>query len=179
MKPIILETDRLIIRPFTIEDAEDALAFCSNPETVKNTGDVVRNTVAEVKDVITNVWLSDYEKYGHGRFAIIHKADNKIIGFNGLKHLPYAGGSDIGYRLLPEYWGKGIATESSLKILEYAFNDLKLDRVLGFVYTDNPTSSKILKKLGFRLLKIAPYPDELDEIDVEWYDITKKMYEGQ
>jgi len=179
MESIILETERLLIRPFTMEDAEDALAFCANPETVKNTGDIIRTTVAEVEDVIANVWLSDYAKYGHGRFAIVHKADNKIIGFNGLKYLPYAGGSDIGYRLLPEYFGKGIATESSLKILEYAFNIRGLDRVLGFVLQDNPSSSNVLKKIGFRLLKIAPYPDEKDDIDVEWYDITKEMYEGQ
>jgi RimJ/RimL family protein N-acetyltransferase len=46
------------------------------------------------------------------------------------------------------------------------------------VYKDNPASSKILKNLGFRFLKIAPYPDEQDEIDVEWYDITKEIYEG-
>ncbi len=179
MENIILETERLIIRPFTIEDAEGALEFCSNPKTIENTGDIIRTTVEEIEDLIINVYLSDYAKYGHGRFAVIHKKDNKIIGFNGLKYLPYANGSDIGYRLLPEYWGKGIATESSLKILEYAFNHRGLDRVLGFVYQHNPTSSNVLKKLGFNLINVAPYPDQQDDIDVEWYELTSEMYERQ
>ena len=176
MKKILLETERLLIRPFKIEDAEDALDFCSNPKTIKNTGDVVRTTVVEIEDIINNVWLSDYAKYGYGRYAVFYKADNKLIGFCGFKYLPELKMTDFGYRFLPEYWGKGIATESSIKLLEFGFLTLKLKTIFGVVVPENKASSAVLRKTGFTLREHKPYPGEEEEGDLEWYYLSKKEY---
>jgi len=177
MEQVILETDRLILRPFTMEDAPGVLEFSSNPEAQKHTGDVMRTTIEEVENVITNVWFSDYTKYGYGRFAVVHKADNKIIGFNGIKYLSDIDETDLGYRFLPEYWGKGIATESSKAIVDYAFKNHKLDKLIGFVMLENPASSAVLKKLGFEFSKLAPYPGEEEDGNLEWYSLTRSAYE--
>lgn len=179
MEELILETDRIILRPFTMDDAEGVLEFSSNPETQKHTGDITRTTIEEVENIITNVWHSDYAKYGYGRFAVVHKKDNKIIGFSGIKYLPEIDATDLGYRFLPEYWGKGIATETSIAILKYAFEVHNLKEVIAFVETENPASSAVLKKLGFELTKLAPYPGEEAEGDLEWHTLTKEAYEGQ
>jgi len=174
-----LETDRLLLRPFQSGDEEGVLEFASNPLVQQYTGDIIRTSLEEIRDVIQNIWQSDYQKYGYGRFAVIHKADNKIIGFNGIKYLPEIDETDLGYRFLPEYWNKGIATESSKPILDFAFNDRKLDKVIGFVETENPASATVLKKLGFAFTKVAHYPGEEDQKPVEWYHLTNDMHERQ
>ena len=177
MNNIILETDRLLLRPFKMGDENGVLEFCSNAFTQQHTGDIVRNTVEEAIALIQDVWLVDYQKYGYGRFAVIHKEDNKIIGFNGLKFLSGFGHTDLGYRFLPEYWGKGIATESSKAILKYAFNELNLAAVYGFVYPENPTSANVLTKLNFQKTATKPYPNETKI--TEWYLLSKEHYERQ
>jgi ribosomal-protein-alanine N-acetyltransferase len=179
MEKLVIETDRLILRPFTMDDAAAVLEFSSNPEVQRYTGDVLRTTLAEVEHVITNVWLSDYTKYGYGRFAVIHKTDNKLIGFNGIKYLADINETDLGYRFLPEYWNKGLATESSKAIVDYAFSNHKLDKLIGFVMPENQASAVVLKKLDFEFSKLAPYPGEDEDGDLEWYYLTRATYERQ
>lgn len=178
MEPIILETERLIMRPFQMGDEAGVLEFSSNKEAVQFTGDITRNSLKEAKDLIKNVWLSDYSTYGYGRFAVIYKPDNKIIGFCGFKFIPQVKMTDLGYRFLPEYWGKGIATESSIKMLEFGFSELKLSKIFGTVYPENPASSTVLKKLGFTLKELKPYPGEDEDGDMEWYYLTKEEYDA-
>lgn len=177
MKDVILETERLLLRPFKMGDEEGVLKFCSNELAQQHTGDVVRTTLDEAIHLIKEVWLKDYKTFGYGRFAVIHKADNKIIGFNGVKYLTDFGHTDLGYRFLPEYWGKGVATESSCAIIKYAFTELNLEEIYGFVYPENPASAKVLKKLKFQKTATKPYPNETKI--TEWYLLTKEDYERQ
>ncbi len=176
MKNVILESDRLLIRPFQLGDEEEVFAFSSDEEVTRYTGDVLRTTLADAKKIITDVWYPDYKKYGYGRFAVIYKPDNKIIGFNGFKYHPDEDFTDFGYRFLSDYWSKGIATESSEMLLEYGFKNLPIDYVLAFVMVENPASSNVLKKIGFKFEKLAGYPGEGEEKKYEWYSITKDNY---
>ncbi len=177
MKQYILETERLLIRPFQLGDEDGVLEFSSTPQVVEYTGDIVRSSLEEAKDLIENVWLKDYATFGYGRFAVIYKPDDKLIGFCGFKFISEVGMTDLGYRFLPEYWGKGIATESSIKMLEFGFSVLKLSKVFGTVYPQNPASSVVLRKLGFTLKGLKPYPGE-DHRDMEWYYLTKEEYDA-
>ncbi len=179
MKNIILESDRLLIRPFQLGDEQEVFEFSSDELVTKYTGDVLRTSLSEAKKIITDVWYQDYKKYGYGRFAVIYKPDNKLIGFNGFKYHSDEDFTDFGYRFLSDYWGKGIATESSKMLLEYGFKNLPIDHVLAFVMTENPASSKVLRKIGFKFLKLAGYPGEVKEKKYEWYSISKKEYERQ
>jgi RimJ/RimL family protein N-acetyltransferase len=103
---IFIETNRVILREFELNDLQAVFDFSSNTEVQKYTGDVVLNNLDQTKDIIVNVWFSDYKKYGYGRYAVVYKPDNKVIGFAGLKYLPELRETDIGFRFLPEYWGK-------------------------------------------------------------------------
>lgn len=174
-----LETERLILRPFRPEDREAVLEFASNPQTQEHTGDPLRKDLNEIDQLIENIWLKDYNTHGYGRFALIHKADNKIIGFSGIKYLPEADATDLGYRMLPEYWGKGLATESCRPVLDFAFNQIGLEEVIAFVEAANPASSRVLEKLGFTYVKTAHYPGETETEPVLWYELTKNRYERQ
>ena len=151
---MILETERLILRHFELSDAEAVLNYSVNPEVTRYTGDADEvQTLDDAKHVITHIWHRDYEKFGYGRFALVEKESDLVIGFCGLKYLPDYDKTDLGYRMLPEYWGRGYATESSQAALDYGKNVLKLKEVVGLADVNNIASQKVLLKLGFSEVK--------------------------
>ena len=171
----IIETDRILLRRFEASDYEAVYEFSSHPEVQKYTGNPLLKSVQEAKDLIANVWFSDYAKYGYGRWATIYKPDNKLIGFSGLKHLADLGGiTDLGYRFLPEYWGKGIATETALVSIKYGFEELGLDRIQGIAMPENIASCRVLEKAGLRFYKTGDYDG--DGVNYNWYEIKKGDY---
>lgn len=171
-----IESDRLILRPFILGDEAEVFAFAGNKEVAKYTGDKICKDITEAKKIITDVWYKDYAQFGYGRWAVIYKPDNKLIGFCGLKFHPTIKITDLGYRFLPQYWNKGIATESSKMILEYSYKNYNIDVLYGFVMPENPPSAKVLEKVGFSYLKTAPYPEEEEAGDLLWYILTKKDF---
>ena len=146
--PDFIETDRLILRRFTLDDAEAAFEMNSDPEVMKYVPGGISKSVEEVRESIQKNTLDDYEKYGFGRSAIILKATNEFVGFTGLKNDLDLGGVDLGYRLIRRFWGKGIATESARPFINIAFNEMNLKTVLGGAMPENIASVTILKKMG-------------------------------
>ncbi|MCF8237804.1 MAG: GNAT family N-acetyltransferase [Saprospiraceae bacterium] len=149
----ILETDRLLLRPFVIADIEPSYQINLDPRVSRYTHDGGVKTREEIEQIIhQNVW-GDYQQFGFGRFAVIHKKDDRFIGFAGLKYLPEMDEVDIGYRFHPDYWGQGIATECGLATLPFAFETLRLDHLIGMVLSGNSASQKVLEKLHFSFEK--------------------------
>jgi len=167
----IIETERLILREFNINDYKNVYEFGSNIEVQKYTGDGIIESLSSAKELIKNVWYVDYKKYGYGRWAAIYKPENKIIGFAGLKYLPEFNETDIGFRFLPEYWKKGLATEASKEIIKYGFEKLGLDKIIGIALAENIGSCKVLEKIGLTLYKIDEYDG--DGKAYNWYKIEK------
>ena len=168
---ILIETDRMILRKFSIDDYQSVYEFGSNVEVQKYTGDEILTSLNLAKAIITEVLFSDYKKYGYGRLAAIFKPENKIIGFAGLKYLPEFAKTDIGFRFLPEYWGKGIATEVSLAIIRYGFEILKLENIIGIADPMNIGSCRVLEKVGLKFYKFDTYDE--DDKKYNWYQISK------
>ena len=148
-------------------------AFGSNDEVQKYTGEPKLESPEAAKDIIRNVSLADYAKYGYGRLAVVSKAENKVIGFAGLKYLPEYDATDLGFRFLPEYWNKGIGTEASKAIVAYGFEELKLDRIIGITMKENYGSQRVLEKSGLKQYKIDEYDG--DEGEHYWYEIHRSM----
>ena len=171
-KPII-ETDRIILREFILDDYKSVYEFGSNKEVQKYTGDKILTAPIQAKKIITDVVHSDYKTYGYGRWAAIYKPDNKIIGFGGLKYLPEFNETDIGFRFLPHYWGKGIATEVSKEIIKYGFEVLKLERIIGIADPENIASCRVLEKIGLKFYKIDTYDDSDKKFN--WYEILNTI----
>lgn len=169
MNKIWIETSRLIIREFTLDDAKAVFEFGSNEEVQRYTGNELLSSEEEAANLIKNVNLKDYAKHGYGRWAVVHKADNKVIGFAGLKYLEDLQETDLGYRILPQYWNKGITTEASKPIIDYGFKQLKLKRIIGVVMQNNPASERVLIKLGFSYYQTAEYDG--DGEDNLWYHL--------
>jgi ribosomal-protein-alanine N-acetyltransferase len=143
---IILETDRLLIREFVEDDAEAFFAFNGDPVVMRYTGEPPSTSVDQVRQKIRE--YPDYRRHGYGRWAVVHKPDQQIVGFNGLKFLDDLQEVDLGYRFRADYWGRGIATESSEAILRFGFENLGLKRIIGLVLPDNTASIRVLEKVG-------------------------------
>lgn len=144
-----IETDRLILRPFTREDIEPAYQLNLDAEVSKYTGDggVVSREEIE-RRIVTHV-LGDYARHGYGRHAVELKSTGEHIGFAGLKFLDDLNEVDLGYRLARTHWGKGLATEAGRVLVDFGMQDLELPSIIALLLPDNIGSVRVLEKLGF------------------------------
>ena len=148
---VLIETERLQMREFTLEDIDAVYEFQTNPDVIRFMGgDGAVKVRADAERIIREIWLVEYEKYGYARYALVHKGDQRVIGFCGLKFEPEAGLPDIGYRMLPEYWGQGLATEAARAVIDYARRVLNVEKFFGEVVEQNVASINVLEKLGLR-----------------------------
>ncbi|MBM81722.1 MAG: GNAT family N-acetyltransferase [Planctomycetaceae bacterium] len=142
------ETERLEYRAFTIDDAEAFLELNGNPEVRRYTGEPMVASLAAAKEAIKN--HTDFDVIGYGRWACVLKDTSAIIGFCGLKYLSDWDAVDVGYRFLPQYWGRGLATEAYTASLDFGFGTLGLERIIGLVIPENAASIRVLEKAGMR-----------------------------
>jgi len=152
----LIETPRLIMREFTLDDLDAVFEFSSDYEVSKLTGDPCVESKEEAEKIIKDIWLAEYEKYGYARYALVHKEDNKVIGFCGLKYIPAGelgeneGAPDIGYRMLEKYWGQGLGFEAANAAMEYGRSTLGLTNIFGDAVVENAASNKILERIGLK-----------------------------
>ena len=168
---MILETERLILREMTMSDSEDMLRLYSDPEVQKYTGeDIITSTEGIHRKIAEK--MDDYAKYGYGRWITVLKEGNQFVGWAGLAYLPEFDETDVGYRFLTEFWGRGLATEASRAILAYAFEQLGLERIIAIAMKENKASIRVMEKIGMQFDKYAPY--EPGSEDVAFYKIEKR-----
>ena len=142
----IIETDRLLLREFILDDAEKFYQLNLNPNVIKYTGNAAFKSIEEAKSFLEN--YNDYKVNGYGRWAVINKESNEFIGWCGLKYGELENETDIGFRFFEEEWNKGYATESAVACLKYGFEVLKLNRIIGRAMKENTASIKVLEKIG-------------------------------
>ncbi|NNE26031.1 MAG: GNAT family N-acetyltransferase [Saprospiraceae bacterium] len=144
---IILETERLIMRPPIAEDAQFIYQLNTDPDVIRYTPDQPFKNIEAAQNYITK--NNQFNKNRMGRFSIFLKSDKSFIGWCGLQ-LGGLGRVDLGYRLTKAAWGKGYATESAVCQLEYGFTTLGLEEIIAFCLPDNHASIRIIEKLGFK-----------------------------
>lgn len=155
---IILETERLYLRAFTINDSCNLFKLNSNPKVVQFTGDSAFKSIKAAKIFIEN--YSDYEKNGFGRWAVCLKSTDTFLGWCGLKLEQPSNEVDLGFRFFEAQWGKGYATEAASACVHFGFSELKLKRIIGRAYVANQRSIAVLKKSGLIFSKHFKYDDQ-------------------
>lgn len=147
-QPHTIKTEHLLLRPFRQSDLENVFGGLSHPEVIKYYG--VNFTTLEATQEQMD-WFKGHEQNGTGQWFAICSPDNRLfygaIGLNDIKKEHKKG--EIGFWLLPDYWGRGIITEAMLAICDYAFKQMNLHRIEAFVETENVNSKKVLQKFGF------------------------------
>lgn len=150
----ITHTERLILREFTLDDAQKLIDLNSNPNVVRYTGDGPVESLEKAVEIIQNIILPQYPN-NLGRWAVHLKSNNAFIGWCGLKYIAELDEIDLGYRFFEEHWGKGYATECARACLTYGFNTLHLKEIVARVAIENINSIKVLEKACFTFEKAA------------------------
>ena len=143
---MILETDRLILRPWVEDDAEELYKYAKDPDVGPMAGWPVHTSVEKSREIIRSV-LSAPETY-----AVCLKETGKPVGSIGLHRNDLATQDDeyeLGYWLGKPYWGQGLIPEASREVLRYAFEDLGMNRIWCGYYDGNEKSRRVQVKLGF------------------------------
>ena len=143
------ETNRLLLRQFTEDDASLLYELNLDPEVIRYTHDPIAD-VEHAKQVLNEVMLPQYSLYDHGRWAVHLRSNLEFMGWCGLKYLSETNEVDLGYRLMKKFWGKGYATEAALACIEYGFNTLNLPVIIGRALPGNLASIKVLEKCGMK-----------------------------
>jgi len=158
-----LETERLQLREFTLNDAAYMLRQLNEPSFIKNIADRGVRTLQQAEAYLQNGAMASYQNSGFGFWAVIEKSSGQIIGMCGLvkrDNLPHP---DLGYSFLPEYFGQGFAFEATHASLLAAKKQFQLQKLLAIVNVENTASRKLLEKLGLQFQRmIALYENDPD-----------------
>ncbi len=130
----VIDTGRLVLRRFTMDDLEAFYQLGSRPEIIRYAQSEPLASREQALEFMRAAPFHDYATYGYGRFACVWKATGDVIGFSGVKYVPEIDDTELGYRFLPEYWGRGLATEAGQASIEFARSTLGLKRLVAMVH---------------------------------------------
>ena len=146
---IIIETKRLLLRKWKEEDLASFYLINSSEAVCQFLPKILTR---DESDSMARRINDEMEKNGFGLYGVEEKSSAKFIGYIGLSvpnfKAHFTPCVEIGWRLSPDHWGKGYATEGALAIKEYAFNELKLDEIVSFTVAYNIRSRRVMEKIG-------------------------------
>lgn len=155
---IILQTPRVVVREFTMQDVPEFAQILADKDVMRFSlsGPIsYEQTLDRVKS-----YIDHYRRYGFGRWALILKERQKLIGYCGITKTPPIDDEifyEIGYRLDQSVWGQGLATEVVSAIKNYAVNTLKIPLIVAVVEPENTASIKVIEKIGMKFWKQSLY----------------------
>jgi RimJ/RimL family protein N-acetyltransferase len=160
----VLQTERLRIRRFNVDDALFVMQLTNTEDWLRNIGD--RNTGTEelARQYLENGNIRSYREHGYGGYLVELKETGEPIGMCGLFKRDMLEHPDIGFAFLPAHYGKGYGLEIASAVLKYALNDLKLPTVLGITLPSNTGSLRLLEKIGLSCKGIIKLPGDNDEL---------------
>jgi len=148
-----IETERLILRPLTIEDAEDVFAWRSDERVARF---MLWSTHSDISE--TREWLSSLEslenEYGWG---FIRRSDNKLIGSGGIRYRTDEERWSFGYNLRYDCWNMGYTTEAVRAMMDYVREKHGAKRFIAEHAADNPASGRVIEKCGLRYVRDGEY----------------------
>jgi RimJ/RimL family protein N-acetyltransferase len=191
---VFLETERLILRRFTMDDVDNLVALDGDPEVMRYITGGPPTPRETLEHDHLPYYLTCYERYeGYGFWAAIEKATGEFLGWF---HFRPADGApedepELGYRLRRSAWGKGYGTEGSRALIRKGFTELGVRRVVAFAYQENVASTRVMENAGMKLVRTFRLtPEQLQEFlgvtdpslfdgdDVE-YAMTREEWDEQ
>ena len=146
---MLIETERLLMRPVTRDDLPTLLRFRADPEVSRYLGGPEMSTPEFVTRRF-EFYLDCHRRHGFGMCALLRKTDVEMIGWSGLQPLEDSGQIEVGYGFDRPFWGQGYATEAAAAWLRYGFEAVGLPRVVAVADPDNLSSRRVMEKLGMR-----------------------------
>ena len=150
-----LRTERLTLRPLTIDDAAFLLDLLNDPDWLHFIGDRGVRTLEDAQTYLANGPMQLYERHGFGPLVVERTGEGVPMGTCGLIKRDTLEDVDIGYAFLPAFRGKGYALESARAVLASAHDVPGLTRVVAITTEDNDSSGRLLEKLGMRFDRLV------------------------
>ena len=152
--PRTLETSRLVLAPFSDDDAAAAFAWLGDPDVMRF---IPSGPDASIE--ATRARLQRYREHqaahGFSKWIVRLRSTGEAVGDSGLLRLEDSGAVDLGFRLARPCWGRGFATEVARAWVRAAFADFRLGRLTAFAHTENRASLRVLERVGFRRTGLA------------------------
>ena len=161
---LILETERLFLREFTLDDTTFIIELLNSPGWIKYIGDRNVRTTEEAIAYLKRGMLTSYKENGYGLCLVGIKGGNIPIGMCGILNRDTLEKPDIGFAFLSEYHGKGYAFEIAAATMNYAKETLLLPVIWAITVAYNQPSIKLLERIGFTFEKVIRLPDDEEEL---------------
>lgn len=158
------ETERLILKPAALEDADFFLKLYNLPSFIKFIGDKNLRTKEDAEKYITNRFLPQIDKLGFGNYVVIHKELNEKIGAVGVFIREGIDVPDIGFSFFPDFEGKGYAYESAVNLMEIVKTEFGVEKLSAMTSDENISSQKLIERLGLQFKKYVIFPDDNEEL---------------
>jgi RimJ/RimL family protein N-acetyltransferase len=168
---MIIETERLLLRPFRWEDLPETVRLRSDADVVRYLGGLAKQT-PEFTEQRLRFYMDCREKYGFSMSPAIRKSDGAFVGWGGLQPLEETDEIEVGYGFGKEFWGQGYATELAAAWLRYGFETANLARIVAVANPENTASRHVMEKLGMRYEKNAEHYGS----DCVFYTITREEF---
>jgi RimJ/RimL family protein N-acetyltransferase len=167
-------TPRLRLRPFNDADLPLYAAICADPEVMRYLGGPMstEQTAASVRGASRN-----YLATGAGKIAVERREDGAFLGMCGLsREVWYPDDLEVGWRLAPQHWGQGYATEAARAWIDYAFRVLEAPRVISIADVPNVRSIAVMQRLGMVLDHEAELADGDDRFAAVIYRLDREAW---
>lgn len=186
---VFLETERLILRQFTEDDANNLFELNSDPEVIRFTPDAGQpNEYAVIQTQTIPKYLAYYEKYdSYGVWAVIEKSSQEFIGWFFMRpavDAPYfdpvltqPNDIELGYRLRKAAWGKGYATEAAKASISRGVSELGTQRIVAVALAANLASIRVMEKAGLKLEKRFIYEPLAQEVVM--YALSREAFKSE
>ena len=143
-----LETERLILRKMTLEDAEAIFAYASDPEVSRYTLWETHRSIEDSRAFL-ELEVSKRESGGEPDWGIVYKGDHRFVGTCGIiSWEPHHARAEIGYALSREYWGRNLMPEAARAMIRFGFERMSLNRIEARCIAENTASARVMEKAG-------------------------------
>jgi len=177
-----LETKRLILRPFTEEDAVDMYNnWASDPEVTKYLTWLTHSSLDVTKKVI-GMWASSYDNPEYYQWAIELKEKRSVIGSISLMNIDNnIDNCEVGYCIGRAFWNQGLVTEAFMAVIDFAFKEVGFKRITARHHVNNDASGRVMEKCGLKYegtLRKISRNSQGQLVDCKYYSILKEEYLG-
>lgn len=168
-----LETERLRLRPFSLDDVDSYYERISSDAAVMRYLPGGKPRQRADSQWVVSYFMRHADLHGFGVWAVEEKSSGMFIGHAGLEYIPGAQDVEVAYTLARSYWGRGFATEAAAASLSYGFEALNLTEIYGLAFPQNAASQNVMRKLGMDYLGITErfYGSEL-----ACFHLTREQY---
>lgn len=149
---VMVETERLLLRPFRSSDVDAYSVICADPEVMRHIGNGRTLDRADTwRAIATN--LGHWQLRGYGLWAWEERGTGVLVGRGGLWNPEGWPGVEAGWLLGRAYWGKGYATEAAAAAIRWGFSNLNVTELISLIKPENVRSTKVAERLGQKLAR--------------------------